>query len=212
MKVLAFCLFTLIFNHSFGQSTYPIEGKWVPEGFGNTLYILADGKRYTYYCVSQNCDSIFNTYEANDGNHLPSVEDYTFNNDTLIIDLNFGNFLNSQIIFDCDGHIAQFQANNSSWIRLNTNLNDCNSSGLSNTHTELEPQIFPNPVNDKLHISFDEVQYGNMSIVSATGQKIMEFTFNDHQIDSDLSQLDVGAYLVLIHTTTGFYKAKIFKM
>ena len=212
MKVLAFCLFTLIFNHSFGQSSYPIEGKWVPEGFGNTLYILADGKRYTYYCVSQNCDSIFNTYEANDGNHLPSVEDYTFNNDTLNIDLNFGNFLNSQIIFDCDGNIAQFQANNSHWIRLNTNLNDCNSSGLSNTHTELEPQIFPNPVNDKLHISFDEVQYGNMTIVSASGQKIMEFTFNDNQIDRDLSQLDAGAYLVLIHTTTGFYKAKFFKM
>lgn len=211
MKVLAFCLFTVIFNHSFGQSSYPIEGKWVPEGFGNTLYILADGKRYTYYCVSQNCDSIFNTYEANDGNHLPSVEDYTFNNDTLNIDLNFGNFLNSQIIFDCDGNIAQFQANNSNWIRLNTNLNDCNSSGLSNTHTELEPQIFPNPVNDILYVSFIENQIVQISIHDLNGKIHYVERCSESNQTLDLTHLESGIYIVSFKTKNNLIQKRIIK-
>jgi hypothetical protein len=94
--LLAICAL-YFFNQSFAQSAYPIEGKWKPEGFSNTLYILADGKQYTYYCVNQNCDSLYNTYEAADGNHLPNPNDYTFINNTLVIDLNFGNFLNSPI-------------------------------------------------------------------------------------------------------------------
>ena len=60
---------------------YSIEGKWVIEGTipeGNTMYIYEDGLRYTYYCVEGNCNSLYNSYEANDGNHIPNPLNYTF--------------------------------------------------------------------------------------------------------------------------------------
>ena len=51
-----------------------IEGKWLIEGMipeGNTMYLYKDGLRYTYYCVEGDCNSLYNSYEANDGNHIP---------------------------------------------------------------------------------------------------------------------------------------------
>jgi len=52
---------------------YSIEGKWLIEGMipeGNTMYLYEDGVRYTYYCVEDDCNSLYNSYEANDGNHI----------------------------------------------------------------------------------------------------------------------------------------------
>ena len=43
--LLAICAL-YFFNQSFAQSAYAIEGKWKPEGFSNTLYILASGWKY----------------------------------------------------------------------------------------------------------------------------------------------------------------------
>ena len=73
---------------------YSIEGKWLIEGMipeGNTMYLYQDGLRYTYYCVEGDCNSLYNSYEANDGNHIPNPLNYTYENDILTVDLNFGN-------------------------------------------------------------------------------------------------------------------------
>ena len=75
---------------------YSIEGKWLIEGMipeGNTMYLYKDGLRYTYYCVEGDCNSLYNSYEANDGNHIPNPLNYTYENDILTVDLNFGNEL-----------------------------------------------------------------------------------------------------------------------
>lgn len=208
MKILALSLFSLILNHSFGQTTNSIEGKWIPEGFSNTLYILDDGKQYTYYCVNQNCDSLFNTFEAADGNHLPGPNDYTFSNDTLVIDLNFGNFMNSPIEFDCNGNIAQFLSNGSQWIRLNTNLNDCNSTGITTQFTN-EPNIYPNPTKDQINISFEMPVKGQVSLFDLSGKVISVEQINGLNLSLDLTAFHTGIYMLSIQTDLLSMKKKI---
>ena len=105
---------------------YSIEGKWLIEGMipeGNTMYLYEDGVRYTYYCVEGDCNSLYNSYEANDGNHIPNPLNYTYENDILSVDLNFGNELVTPIIFECDGGEAIFETPEYSLFRLNS---DCN--------------------------------------------------------------------------------------
>ena len=104
---------------------YSIEGKWVVEGSvpeGNTMYLYEDGLRYTYYCVEGDCNALYNSYEANDGNHIPNPLNYSYDNDILTVDLNFGNELVTPITFECDGGEAIFETPGYSLFRLNS---DC---------------------------------------------------------------------------------------
>lgn len=103
-----------------------IEGKWLAQGTvpeGNTMYLYENGVRYTYYCVEGDCNSLYNSYKANDGNHLPSVLNYTFENDILNVDLNFGSELVTPVTFECDGGKMFFTFNEQTFYRLNS---DCN--------------------------------------------------------------------------------------
>ena len=103
---------------------YSIEGKWT---FGdnslNTMYLFEDGVRYTYYCVADDCIALYNSYEANDGNHIPGTNNYTVEDNILTVDLNFGNELVTPIIFECDGGEVIFETPEYSLFRLNS---DCN--------------------------------------------------------------------------------------
>lgn len=106
--------------------TYTIEGKWLIEGTvpaGNTMYLFEDGVRYTYYCVEGDCNALYNLYEANDGNHLPTTNPYTFENNILTVDLHFGNELVTPITFECDGGEAYFETPEYSLFRLNSECN-----------------------------------------------------------------------------------------
>ena len=103
-----------------------IEGKWLAQGtvpVGNTMYLYENGVRYTYYCIEGDCNSLYNSYTANDGNHLPGTHNYTFENDILRVDLNFCNELVTQIIFECDSGKANFTTLVYSLIRLNSGCN-----------------------------------------------------------------------------------------
>ena len=103
-----------------------IEGKWLAQGtvpVGNTMYLYENGVRYTYYCVEGDCNSLYNSYKANDGNHLPSILNYTFENDILKVDLNFGSELVTPVTFECDGGKMYFTFNEQTFYRLNS---DCN--------------------------------------------------------------------------------------
>ena len=105
---------------------FTLEGKWLIEGMipeGNTMYLYQDGLRYTYYCVEGDCNSLYNSYEANDGNHIPNPLNYTYENDILTVDLNFGNELVTPITFECDGGEAYFETPGYSLFKLNS---DCN--------------------------------------------------------------------------------------
>ena len=102
---------------------YSIEGKWVVEGsvpVGNTMYLYEDGLRYTYYCVEGDCNALYNSYEANDGNHIPNPLNYSYDNDILTVDLNFGNEIVTPITFQCYGGEAIFETPGYSLFRLNS--------------------------------------------------------------------------------------------
>ena len=133
-KVLLLVVLTLTFiscdtddeNETVTPTVYDIEGKWVVEGSipeGNTMYLYEDGLRYTYYCVEGDCNSLYNSYEANDGNHIPNPLNYAYIEGVLTVDLNFGNELVTPITFTCDGGEAIFETPGYSLFRLNSNCN-----------------------------------------------------------------------------------------
>ena len=92
---------------------YTLEGKWVfPNNAMNTMYIFKDGIRYTYYCVGEDCESKYESFQAADGNHLPTTHSYTFENNILKVDLNFGNELIALLLFECDGNKITLKSTN----------------------------------------------------------------------------------------------------
>ena len=134
MKKLLLLLFFALFvmgcendSENLPAPYYSIEGKWVDTipgaPLGNIMYLYENGLRYTYYCVEGDCNSLYNSYEANDGNHIPNPLNYTYDNDILTVDLNFGNELVTTITFECDGGEAIFETPEYSLFRLNS---DCN--------------------------------------------------------------------------------------
>ena len=86
---------------------YSIEGKWIwspslDKADANTMYEFVDGLRYTYYCITcPGDDAYWNSLDISDA--LPTPNPYTFENDTLRVDLHFGNELVAPLIFECDG-------------------------------------------------------------------------------------------------------------
>jgi len=109
---------------------YSIEGKWLwspttSSSDSNTMYLFKDGIRYTYYCtseISNECQSLFESFQANDGNHLPTTNPYTFENGVLKVDLHHGNELVANITFECDGGKIYVESQNPHHLyRLNSN-------------------------------------------------------------------------------------------
>ena len=109
---------------------YSIEGKWLwspsqDRADANTMYLFKDGIRYTYYCtseISNDCQSLFESFQANDGNHLPITNPYTFENGVLKIDLHHGNELVALITFECNGDKIFVESQNPHHLyRLNSN-------------------------------------------------------------------------------------------
>ena len=86
---------------------YSIEGKWIwspslDRTDANTMYEFVDGIRYTYYCITcPGDDAYWNSLDISDA--LPTPNPYTFENDTLRVDLHFGNELVALVTFECDG-------------------------------------------------------------------------------------------------------------
>ena len=101
------------------EPTPDMEGKWIFENNSlNTMYLYEAGIRYTYYCTGDDCESQYESFEAADGNHIPGTNNYTFENEVLTVDLNFGNELVTPITFQCDGGKAYFETPQYNLIRL----------------------------------------------------------------------------------------------
>ncbi len=114
LYIIVLAVFTLVScddDTNLPAPYYSIEGKWIwspslDRADANTMYLFEDGIRYTYYCtseISDDCQSLFESFQANDGNHIPGTNPYTFENDTLRVDFHFGNELVALITFECDG-------------------------------------------------------------------------------------------------------------
>ena len=86
---------------------YSIEGKWVwspseNRADANTMYEFVDGVRYTYYCITCPADDAYwNSLDTTDT--LPDTDAYTFEDNVLTVDLDFGNELVALVTFECGG-------------------------------------------------------------------------------------------------------------
>ncbi len=135
-RLLLAALLLLSTTNIFSQND-TIEGKWSQAGFSNTLRIYENGLIYTYYCTTGNCDSLYNTYEAADGNHIPGIDGYTLQNGILTIDNDINDtdpgFALGSVTFSCEGNIYEIvtSQNMATFVRLNTNLDDCNSVSIT---------------------------------------------------------------------------------
>ncbi len=119
------------------SETFSIEGRWILPMFEgdpeNTMYEFVDGLRYTYYCGDDNgCDSTYwNSLDTSDA--LPTINPYTVDDNTLSIDLHFGNTATYTISFRCDGQVVDFfydeddnwEGIHSSMFRVGFDINEC---------------------------------------------------------------------------------------
>ena len=72
--LLIFCCCTNEDSSAVPKLNHTIEGKWVsPNSMLNTMYIFEQGIRYTFYCTEDDCDSQYQSFQAADGNHLPTT-------------------------------------------------------------------------------------------------------------------------------------------
>ena len=110
LYIIVLAIFTLVScddDASLPAPYYSIEGKWIwspsqDRADANTMYEFVDGIRYTYYCITcPGDDAYWNSLDISDA--IPGTNPYTFENDTLRVDLHFGNELVALITFECDG-------------------------------------------------------------------------------------------------------------
>ena len=165
-----------------------IEGRWiipvVENDPGNTMYEFLDGLRYTYYCSDENgCDSTYwNSLDTNDA--IPNPNPYTFSNDTLTIDLFFGNTWQHPISFECDGNVVTIGDTTviwwSSWWRVGYDISECEGQELALTNTTKYPETFklsqnyPNPFNPVTSLRYDLPEDGlvNITIYDMMGRRV----------------------------------------
>jgi len=148
------------------NNSYPIEGRWLFELYegdpGNTMYEFLEGLRYTYYCTDENgCDTTYwNSLDTSDA--IPNPNPYTFLNDTLSIDVFFGNIWQQSVTFECDGNIVSFTDTTFwSWWRVGLDTNECEdqqlklSSAINSPETFRLNQNYPNPFNPITNLKYE---------------------------------------------------------
>ena len=81
------------------------------------MVLFEDGLRHTYYCITSDCDSFWNSCEPGNSNALPEVNSYTYQDGTLTIDLNFGNAFFAVMEFVCDVKLIKYDYDSQSYIR-----------------------------------------------------------------------------------------------
>lgn len=89
-----------------------IEGRWVSEGFETSIrYDFSSDLRYTTYSD----DGRFSTLEETlaDSSFAPP-HSWTYSGDTVVIDLNFGNYSRLVPVFKCDNKVIDWIAEDGS--------------------------------------------------------------------------------------------------
>jgi hypothetical protein len=168
-----------------------IEGRWVLEQFTNTMYEFDGQVRLTYYCSSTDaCDSTYwNSLDSSDA--IPARHPYAFVDDTLTIDLHFGNIFKEKVVFLCDGKVVDFNSQRTNWFRLGTDIGQCDDyegQQLGTSFTANGPtsfrlhQNYPNPFNPITSLGYDLAENGfvNVTIYDMAG-KIVKTLLNTYQ-------------------------------
>jgi|LakMenE01Jun11ns_1017340.scaffolds.fasta_scaffold01717_1 hypothetical protein len=214
-KLITFIGALLISSAAFTQ-TESIEGKWSQNGFSNTLKIYENGLIYTYYCSTGNCDSLYNTFEAADGNHIPGVDGYTLQNGILTIDLDINDndpgFALGSVTFTCEGNIYQLVTSvaEATYVRLNTNVNDCLSTSINENDQNKLTQIYPNPATDFVNFkSANTIE--KITLCNVLGEEVLSKEVNAQNFDMDISILIPGSYFAKLDSKGQSQTIKLLK-
>jgi hypothetical protein len=215
-KLITFIGALLISSAAFTQ-TESIEGKWSQTGFSNTLKIYENGLIYTYYCSTGNCDSLYNTFEAADGNHIPGVDGYTLQNGILTIDLDINDndpgFALGSVTFTCEGNIYQLVTSvaEATYVRLNTNVNDCLSASINENDQNDLTQIYPNPSTDFVNFkSANTIE--KITLFNVLGEEVLSKEVNTQNFDMDISILIPGSYFAKLYSNGQSQTLKLVKL
>jgi hypothetical protein len=98
--------------------------------------------------------------------------------------------------FSCDGNIVTFvDQNNANYVRLGTNINDCNAPlGVPAIHTGIDVSFFPNPTTD--FVNFTAVNtIGRIKLFNVFGDEVLSTEVNAQNFNLDLSMLTPGSYV-----------------
>jgi hypothetical protein len=214
-KLITFIGALLITSAAFTQ-TNSIEGKWSQTGFSNMLKIYENGLIYTYYCSTGNCDSLYNTFEAADGNHIPGVDGYTLQNGILTIDNDINDndpgFALGSVTFTCEGNIYQLvtSASEGTYVRLNTNVNDCLSTSINEIDQNNLTQVYPNPATDFVNFkSANTIE--KITLFNVLGEEVLSKEVNAQNFDMDISILIPGSYFAKLDSKGQSQTIKLLK-
>ena len=159
-----------------------IEGRWLLEQYSNTMYEFDGDVRLTYLCNADVCDSTYwNSLDTSDA--LPTQNPYTFINDTLTIDLHFGNYFVEVVTFLCDGNVIDFNSQQTNLHRIGTDFDECEDyngqqldiSNAINTPVQFRlNQNYPNPFNPTTTLAYDlpEDAMVNITIYDMMGRMV----------------------------------------
>ncbi|TCK66638.1 hypothetical protein DFQ05_1909 [Winogradskyella wandonensis] len=98
-----------------------IIGRWHIVGFEQTtMYVFTENLRYTIYSTDGNFGGIETA--------IPNPNEWVFEGDELVIDLNFGNFSRTIPNFRCEGNVVDLVDANggtTTLFRENYDINSC---------------------------------------------------------------------------------------
>lgn len=83
-----------------------------------------------------------------------------------------------------------------------------NSTAKINTSSIV---LFPNPVSKKLTIRSMQEDIKSIQVYSMSGQKLLDQTYSDKQIQLNIETLPSSSYLILVNTKSGMIKKLIIK-
>ncbi len=94
------------------------------------------------------------------------------------------------------------------------NMEKVNSITIDVNHIDNAPvfSVYPNPTQDYLNVSLDEITNSTIRIKNSQGKTIRQLTANDKNININLSDLANGLYIVEVETPKGTSIEKIMKI
>lgn len=114
-------------NSGDSPTLYSLEDRWVLANYPNTMYEFTETVRLTYYCELEDTSDCDDAYwsSLDESSAIPEQNAYTFDGETLIIDLNFGNTFEEPVFFECNGDRIAFGDSQSELLRVGGKFDDC---------------------------------------------------------------------------------------
>lgn len=111
------------------QDDATILGRWVPEGFEDAIrYEFTADKKFTLYSTDGSFPTLEEFMTENPG---LTGNDWSYEGQTVVVDLNFGNYSRLIPVFNCDNEVINWiqedgGADHSTYYREGHDITDCN--------------------------------------------------------------------------------------